>query len=150
MNAESIVRWLTAVGVPAEVVSVGAEADNAWCLLRDEQPDAEGVTGWEVFDMGPRAPRQRANEPSPPATVRVEANEGKDKQSPRHRGPAPAGWPPCPFGPVRRSSLLETSVLIEHFTAATAALDGRARGGRRYDRTRAVLQCEAARPTGLA
>ena len=46
MDSESIGQWLAAVGVPAEVVSVGVEADNTWCLLRDEQP--EGVT-WEVF-----------------------------------------------------------------------------------------------------
>lgn len=52
MNTESIVRWLEAVGVPLEVVSVGSEADNAWCLLRDEeQPDGESAGGvtWEVF-----------------------------------------------------------------------------------------------------
>jgi hypothetical protein len=54
MNAESIMTWLTAVGVPTEVVSIGAEADNTWCLLRDQQPvDDLGhqppeVT-WEVF-----------------------------------------------------------------------------------------------------
>ncbi|TQM82753.1 hypothetical protein FHX81_5163 [Saccharothrix saharensis] len=42
MNAESIQGWLLAVGVPAEVVSIGAEADNRWCLV----PTEEGV---EVF-----------------------------------------------------------------------------------------------------
>ena len=42
MNAESITEWLGAVGVPAEVVSVGAEADNAWCLVRDDNADEEG------------------------------------------------------------------------------------------------------------
>ncbi len=42
MNAESIQGWLLAVGVPAEVVSVGAEADNAWCLVADGE-------GFEVF-----------------------------------------------------------------------------------------------------
>jgi hypothetical protein len=47
MDAESILRWLMTVGVPAEVVSVGTEADNAWCLLRDEQPDGDPT--WEVF-----------------------------------------------------------------------------------------------------
>ncbi|GAB3509578.1 hypothetical protein [Amycolatopsis cihanbeyliensis] len=47
MNSESILRWLEAVGVPHEVVSIGAEADNTWCLLRAEDP-AEGVA-WEVF-----------------------------------------------------------------------------------------------------
>jgi hypothetical protein len=42
MNAESIQGWLLAVGVPAEVVSVGAEADNTWCLLPTDE-------GFEVF-----------------------------------------------------------------------------------------------------
>jgi hypothetical protein len=49
MNAESITEWLAAVGVPAAVVSVGTEADNAWCLVRDEEADDEGNVGWEVF-----------------------------------------------------------------------------------------------------
>jgi hypothetical protein len=52
MNAESITTWLTAVGVPTEVVSIGTEADNTWCLLRDEQPptaDQSGEPTWEVF-----------------------------------------------------------------------------------------------------
>jgi hypothetical protein len=49
MNAESITEWLAAVGVPAAVVSVGTEADNAWCLVRDEEADDEGNFGWEVF-----------------------------------------------------------------------------------------------------
>jgi hypothetical protein len=39
-----------------------------------------------------------------------------------------------PCGVLRRSDLLKMSVLIEHFAAATAALDGRATGGRRYGR----------------
>lgn len=42
MNAESIQGWLLAVGVPAEVVSIGTEADNTWCLLPSEE-------GFEVF-----------------------------------------------------------------------------------------------------
>ncbi|MFL6144677.1 MAG: hypothetical protein ACJ72N_22785 [Labedaea sp.] len=49
MNAESIVEWLAAVGVPAEVVSIGAEADNAWCLVRDDLPAEDGGFGWEVY-----------------------------------------------------------------------------------------------------
>ena len=49
MNAESITGWLAAVGVPAEVVSVGAEADNAWCLIHDDEQDENGTVGWEVF-----------------------------------------------------------------------------------------------------
>ncbi|MQA61717.1 MAG: hypothetical protein GEU86_09520 [Actinophytocola sp.] len=69
MNAKSITGWLAAIGVPNEVVSVGSEADNTWCLLRTEQvrpasatdaeADARGaedddtatetVLAWEVF-----------------------------------------------------------------------------------------------------
>ncbi|SFQ21311.1 hypothetical protein SAMN05421810_105195 [Amycolatopsis arida] len=49
MNIESIERWLAAVGVPPEVVSIGTEADNTWCLLRIEEPDAECGVAWEVF-----------------------------------------------------------------------------------------------------
>lgn len=46
MNAESVLSWLIAMGVPAELVSIGAESDDAWCLLRDE---FEGQACWEVF-----------------------------------------------------------------------------------------------------
>ncbi|GAA1990458.1 hypothetical protein [Amycolatopsis minnesotensis] len=46
MNVESIVRWLETIGVPTEVISVGTEADNAWCLLRAEE---DGAPAWEVF-----------------------------------------------------------------------------------------------------
>jgi hypothetical protein len=49
MNPESISEWLTAVGVPPAIVSIGVEADNAWCLVRDEQPDDDGAYAWEVF-----------------------------------------------------------------------------------------------------
>lgn len=49
MNAESIVRWLEALGVPREVISIGTEADNTWCLLRAEEQLEDGVAGWEVF-----------------------------------------------------------------------------------------------------
>ncbi|MGH3516936.1 MAG: hypothetical protein ACRDQ7_05865 [Haloechinothrix sp.] len=57
MNVEVIVKWLEAIGVPHEVISIGSEADNAWCLLRTEQVlesagDGEGhsvIVGWEVF-----------------------------------------------------------------------------------------------------
>jgi len=45
MNTLSITRWLEALGVPPEVVSVGAEADNAWCLLKS----VDGEPSWEVF-----------------------------------------------------------------------------------------------------
>jgi hypothetical protein len=49
MNVESITRWLEAIGVPHEVVSVGAEADNAWCVLRAEDAEEDGTLAWEVF-----------------------------------------------------------------------------------------------------
>jgi hypothetical protein len=49
MNVESITTWLETVGVPAEVISVGTEADNAWCLLREEPLGDEGAVTWEVF-----------------------------------------------------------------------------------------------------
>ncbi|MFC4004195.1 hypothetical protein ACFS2C_20415 [Prauserella oleivorans] len=49
MNTESIMRWLEAVGVPHEVVSIGSEADNTWCLLREEDPEGTGEAAWEVF-----------------------------------------------------------------------------------------------------
>ncbi|RZQ62738.1 hypothetical protein [Amycolatopsis suaedae] len=49
MNAETIGRWLETLGVPPEVVSIGTEADNAWCLLRTELPEEDGVPAWEVF-----------------------------------------------------------------------------------------------------
>ncbi|MEV4731680.1 hypothetical protein [Saccharopolyspora sp. NPDC049426] len=46
MNSESVLGWLIAMGVPEELVSIGAEADDAWCLLRTE---SESGPGWEVF-----------------------------------------------------------------------------------------------------
>jgi hypothetical protein len=49
MNAESVIAWLEAVGVPPEVVSVGGEADDAWCIVRDDNPGEDGQFGWEVF-----------------------------------------------------------------------------------------------------
>ncbi|WP_028851170.1 hypothetical protein [Thermocrispum municipale] len=56
MNMESLPSWLDAIGVPLEVISIGKEADNTWCLLRtdrvveDEQSGVEKtVAAWEVF-----------------------------------------------------------------------------------------------------
>lgn len=49
MNTESIVGWLEALGVPREVVSVGSEADNAWCLLAGDGSEQDGTPTWEVF-----------------------------------------------------------------------------------------------------
>ena len=46
MNSESVLGWLVAMGVPEELISVGAEADAAWCLLRVEY---ENGPAWEVF-----------------------------------------------------------------------------------------------------
>ena len=48
MNADTVAGWLEAVGVPPQVVSIGAEADNAWCLLSD-RTGADGEPEWEVF-----------------------------------------------------------------------------------------------------
>ena len=42
MNTESLAGWLRSVGVPDEVVSLGSEADDRWCLVREGD-------GWEVF-----------------------------------------------------------------------------------------------------
>jgi hypothetical protein len=44
MNVETLPEWLTKIGVPDDVVSIGEEADQRWCLLADE--DGKGV---EVF-----------------------------------------------------------------------------------------------------
>lgn len=52
MNAESIAEWLAAIGVPPQVVSIGAEADDAWCLLLDDSvrdDSGEPAPEWEVF-----------------------------------------------------------------------------------------------------
>jgi hypothetical protein len=46
VNTESVVGWLAAMGVPEDLVSVGAEADDAWCLVRDE---VDGTPAWGVF-----------------------------------------------------------------------------------------------------
>lgn len=44
MNVETLPEWLTKIGVPDDVVSVGEEADQRWCLLADEDGK-----GFEVF-----------------------------------------------------------------------------------------------------
>jgi hypothetical protein len=50
VNADNVAHWLGLLGVPAEVVSIGTEADNAWCLLRCEPDTLNGGTPeWEVF-----------------------------------------------------------------------------------------------------
>jgi len=46
VNTDTVARWLEAAGVPAGVVSIGAEADNAWCVLRRDAGDG---SEWEVF-----------------------------------------------------------------------------------------------------
>lgn len=46
MNTESMLGWLAALGVPAELVSIGTETDHTWCLVREE---VDGAAGWEVF-----------------------------------------------------------------------------------------------------
>jgi len=49
LNVETVAGWLAAVGVPPQVVSIGAEADDAWCLLRDDPADPGADPEWEVF-----------------------------------------------------------------------------------------------------
>ncbi|GGU64941.1 hypothetical protein [Lentzea flava] len=44
MNVETLPEWLTKIGVPDDVVSIGEEADQRWCLLTDEDGK-----GHEVF-----------------------------------------------------------------------------------------------------
>ncbi len=43
MKAESLSGCLTTLGIPAELVSIGAERDEAWCLVTDESGH------WDVF-----------------------------------------------------------------------------------------------------
>jgi hypothetical protein len=47
MNVESLPEWLTKIGVPDDVVSIGEEADQRWCLLTETDDDV--VKGYEVF-----------------------------------------------------------------------------------------------------
>jgi hypothetical protein len=49
VNAETVCRWIDAIGVPSEVVSIGVETDNAWCLLRRDVTDTGDGPEWEVF-----------------------------------------------------------------------------------------------------
>jgi hypothetical protein len=42
MNLEELPGWLEKIGVPENVVEIGAEADNKWCVLQDDE-------GFEVF-----------------------------------------------------------------------------------------------------
>lgn len=50
MNTETVAGWLEVLGVPAGVVSVGEEADDAWCLLPDRVGTGEEArVEWEVF-----------------------------------------------------------------------------------------------------
>ncbi|MEU7478897.1 hypothetical protein AB0A63_23125 [Lentzea sp. NPDC042327] len=41
MNVETLPEWLTRIGVPDDVVSIGEEADQRWCVLTED--------GYEVF-----------------------------------------------------------------------------------------------------
>lgn len=43
MKADVLQGWLRVLGIPDELVCVGAERDDAWCLVGG--PDG----GWEVF-----------------------------------------------------------------------------------------------------
>ena len=41
MNVESLPEWLIRIGVPDDVVSIGEEADQRWCLITDENDKHE-------------------------------------------------------------------------------------------------------------
>ncbi|KOV80306.1 hypothetical protein [Nocardia sp. NRRL S-836] len=41
MNVETLPEWLTKIGVPDDVVSIGEEADQRWCVITED--------GYEVF-----------------------------------------------------------------------------------------------------
>lgn len=45
MQADELAGWLAAAGVTSPAVSVGAEADRAWCVRA--VPEEDGT--WEVF-----------------------------------------------------------------------------------------------------
>jgi hypothetical protein len=45
VRAGELARWLAAAGVVSPAVSVGAEADRAWCVRA--VPEEDGT--WEVF-----------------------------------------------------------------------------------------------------
>lgn len=128
MNAESVAGWLDAMGVPVEVVSIGAEVDDAWCLLRQ---DVDGETGWEVFwrEQGNRydwarftsehvacfylfgrltwtqalrgvvGPRDAGGDATPPRGVPVPGVQGAEQQQPLQAPPQQAPAPPPP-GPA--------------------------------------------------
>lgn len=57
MDERSVPQWAQALGVPAELVSVGMEVDGRWCLVptvaTPETGGPESVLGadlgWEVF-----------------------------------------------------------------------------------------------------
>lgn len=49
MNVETLPEWLTKIGVPDDVVSLGEEADQRWCLLADVDAETDVVNGYEVF-----------------------------------------------------------------------------------------------------
>lgn len=73
MNVETLTKWLAAIGVPPEVVSVDVEADNTWCLLRTkrivrasdlEDPRREPVAQEPRPDAAPpQDPQQQRPEP---------------------------------------------------------------------------------------
>jgi hypothetical protein len=50
VRAEELARWLTAAGVATAPVSVGTEADRAWCVRATPGTDGGADEGtWEVF-----------------------------------------------------------------------------------------------------
>jgi hypothetical protein len=49
MNIRVLARLLEELGVSPQSLSIGAEADNAWCLIPSEIETETGEPTWEVF-----------------------------------------------------------------------------------------------------
>lgn len=48
MKADQLPVWLARLGVPPEIISIGVEADDHWCLVMDAATDG-APPGYEVF-----------------------------------------------------------------------------------------------------
>jgi len=49
VNESTVAELICALGVPAEILSIGAEVDDRWCLLSLPDPDGGPAPVWEVF-----------------------------------------------------------------------------------------------------
>jgi hypothetical protein len=49
MDESTLAQWITALGVSVDVVSIGAELDDRWCLVSLPDPEGGGAAVWEVF-----------------------------------------------------------------------------------------------------